>query len=80
MGSFFLLGPDLAPELERPLAEALQAELPGRAGVTRLPNEAGLLVRLLSRGSDELRRGQRLVLALVRQQLGARGPGYDPKN
>lgn len=69
IGTFFLLGPDVAGRLEQPLASALEDTLPGRAGVTRLPHEAGVLVRLLAARSEDLRRGQRLVLRLAHRQL-----------
>jgi urease accessory protein len=76
VGTFFLLGRDVASRLERPIADALALHLPDRAAVTRLPADSGLLVRVLARRSDDLRSIQREVLALARQHLFARGPGH----
>jgi len=69
VGSYFLLGPDLARRLEAPLAELLAAQLPGRAACSRLPGDAGLFARVLARTSDELRTVQRGLLELARQRL-----------
>ena len=79
VGSYFLLGPDLAPRLEAPLAEVLAALLPGRAACSRLPGDAGLFARVLARTSDELRAVQREMLALARQRLFGRGAGHGYK-
>jgi len=79
MGTFFLLGPDLARSLEQPLTTALAAELPSRAGVTRIPNDAGLLVRLLTRRSEDVRHAQRLILRIARRHLFGRGLAEDAK-
>jgi urease accessory protein len=80
IGSFYLFGPDLASRLERPLGDLLARTLPGRAAVSRLPAEAGLLVRVLALHSDDLRDVQREMLGLVRAQVFGRGPGtaYKP--
>lgn len=76
VGSFFLLGPDVAGRLERPLGDRLAASLSGRAAVSRLPSDAGLLVRVLARRSDDLRTIQREMLGLARERLFARGPSH----
>jgi urease accessory protein len=76
IGSFFLLGPDVAARLERPLGDLLAQQLPGRTAVSRLPSEVGLLVRVLARRSDDLRSVQREVLTIARERLFARGPGH----
>ena len=69
VGSYFLLGPDLARRLEAPLADLLATQLTGRAACSRLPGDAGLFARVLARTSDELRTVQRGLLELARQRL-----------
>jgi urease accessory protein len=76
VGSYFLLGPDLARRLEAPLVDLLATRLTGRAACSRLPNGAGLFARVLARTSDELRTVQRELLALARQRLFGRSAGH----
>jgi urease accessory protein len=76
VGSYFLLGPDLAARLESPLAELLAAVLPGRAACSRLPHDAGLFARVLAASADDLRRVQREILVLARQRLFGRSAGH----
>jgi urease accessory protein len=76
VGSYFLLGPGVAPCLEGPLAEMLGRMLPGRAACSRLPNGAGLFARALAATSDDLRRVQREMLGLARHHLFGRSAGH----
>ena len=69
LATLYLLGPDLAARLDGPLAELLAELAPGRAAVSRLPAECGLVVRLLAESSDRLRRVQREVLGMARERL-----------
>jgi urease accessory protein len=79
VGSYFLLGPDLASRLEAPLADVLGRMLPGRAACSRLPHGAGLFARVLAATSDDLRRVQREILGLARHHLYGRGAGHTYK-
>jgi urease accessory protein len=79
VGTYFLLGPDLAIRMEAPLAEMLGRVLPGRAGCSRLPHGIGLVVRVLAATSDELRLAQREIVALARERLFGRGAGHTYK-
>jgi urease accessory protein len=76
VGSYFLLGPDLAHRLEAPLADLLASALPGRAACSRLPHEAGLFARVLARTADDLRAVQRDILRLSRERLFGRRVGH----
>jgi urease accessory protein len=76
VGSFFLLGPDLAPRLESPLGALLGRLLPERAAASRLPGGAGLLARVLAATAGELRLAQREILALARDRLFGRSAGH----
>src|SRR5262249_48922511 len=67
--TYYLLGPELAARLESPLAEVLGRDHGLSAGVSRLPFEAGLLVRTLASDSEELRAIQQLILDTARRQL-----------
>ena len=69
VGTFLVLGRGVAGRLESALGEILAARFPGEAAATRLPNEAGLLVRVLARSPGTLREAQALVLTLARQEL-----------
>lgn len=75
VGTFYLVGPDVADRLESPLAAALEAVADGLAGVTRLPNDCGLLVRVLADRSESLRTVQTAVLRLARERLFGRRVG-----
>jgi urease accessory protein len=76
VGSYFLVGPDLARRLEAPLAALLGDVLPGRAAVSRLPGDVGLFVRVLATCSTDLRRVQAAILGLCRERLYGRGAGH----
>jgi urease accessory protein len=76
VGTYFLLGPDLAPRLEEPLANLLGRMLPGRAACSRLPGGAGLFARVLATTADDLRAVQREMLGLARQRLFGRSAGH----
>jgi urease accessory protein UreH len=76
IGSYFLLGPDMAQNLEEPLADLLGRLLPGRAARSRLPQGAGLFVRVLAATADDLRAVQREILALARERLFGRNGGH----
>ena len=79
VGTFLVLGPEVAGRLESTLGDALAARFTGEAATTRLPNEAGLLVRILARSPSTLRQAQALILTLVRQQILGRPAPYDPR-
>ncbi|HZO28336.1 MAG TPA: urease accessory protein UreD [Chloroflexota bacterium] len=76
VGSYFLLGPEVAGRLDAPLAALLAELLPGRAATSRLPGDAGLFARVLARSSEELRTAQREILTLARERLFGHGPGH----
>jgi urease accessory protein len=67
VGTFYLLGPTVVDRLEQAIAAMLEELAPGRAAVTRLPGECGLLVRLLAERSEVLRSTQGRLLALARR-------------
>jgi len=73
LATLVLVGPRVAPELERPLVELLHELAPTSAAVSRLPNECGLVVRVLADRSDLVRQLQRAVLTLARATLYGRG-------
>ena len=79
VGSFFLLGPEVAARLEAPLANLLDDRLPGRAATSRLPGDAGLYARVLAASSEQLRQVQRAILSLARERLFGRGAGHQYK-
>jgi urease accessory protein len=79
VGTFLVLGADVDVRLESALADALAARFPGEAATTRLPNEAGLLVRVLARSPGTLRQAQALILTLARQQMLGRSAPYDAR-
>jgi urease accessory protein len=74
LGSFYLLGPELATRLAPALAQAL-ADLTDCAAVTLLPAESGVLVRALSPTAASLREVQACILRLARERLWERHSG-----
>ncbi|MGE3911190.1 MAG: urease accessory protein UreD [Chloroflexota bacterium] len=76
VGSFFLLGPNVAAQLDVPLASCLKRVLPGRVASSRLPGDVGVFVRVLARTSDELRLVQGEILKLARRELFGREAGH----
>ncbi len=79
VGSFFLVGPRVADLLSAPLTALLGRLLLGQAAASRLPDDVGLVVRVLAETPDDLRLVQREVLALARMVLFGRSAGHTYK-
>lgn len=73
VATFFVLGGGVADEFESRALD-VAASAVGEAGVSRLPDDAGLIVRVLSPSSEGLRGLQHDLLTAARTVLCQRGP------
>ena len=75
VGSYFLLGPEVAPRA-RGAARRSAAAAAGPGGLLAAATPAGLFVRVLATTADDLGAVQREILALARQRLFGRAAGH----